>query len=186
MDAVRELIYNGTIADEPGNRKGCVNIGLFDKVEVNQYIFPVLHAEIGLGNFLLELFFEWVDFKIEEMSEEEREKKNDFEVVVSEMEATMKRVDKWDVRNSCELNTLKVDVGKYINYRGRRHEGTNTFMLPLDERKQIDEHVKRMKNRINVLKKEKANISKDMKLKWRIYNEMKNKLDEYRKTREEG
>jgi hypothetical protein len=93
MDAVRKSIYNGTIADEPENRKGCVDIGLFDEVEVNQYIFPVLHAEIGLGNFLLKLFFEWVDFKIEEVSEEEREKNNHFEVIVSEMEATMKRVD---------------------------------------------------------------------------------------------
>jgi hypothetical protein len=47
-------------------------------------------------------------------------------------------------------------------------------MLPLDKRKQIDKYVKRMKDRINVLKKEKANISEDMKLKRRINNEMKN------------
>jgi hypothetical protein len=32
MDEVRELIFNGTIADEPKNWKGCVDIGLFDEV----------------------------------------------------------------------------------------------------------------------------------------------------------
>jgi hypothetical protein len=40
-----------------------------------------------------------------------------------------------------------------------------------------------MKDRINVLKREKANMNEDVKLKRRIYNEMKNKLDEYRKKR---
>jgi uncharacterized coiled-coil DUF342 family protein len=39
-----------------------------------------------------------------------------------------------------------------------------------------------MKDRINVLKKEKSNISEDIKLKRRIYNEIKNKLDKYRKN----
>jgi hypothetical protein len=29
------------------------------------------------------------------------------------METTMKRVDDWEVRNGYELNTLKVDVGRY-------------------------------------------------------------------------
>jgi hypothetical protein len=58
MDEIRESIYGGTLADKPGNRQGCVEIELFDEIEVSQFIFPVLHAEIGLGNYLLKLFFE--------------------------------------------------------------------------------------------------------------------------------
>jgi hypothetical protein len=50
------------------------------------------------------------------------------------MEVMMKRVDDWDIRHGYELNTLKVDVGRYTKNRGRHHQGTNTFMLPLDKK----------------------------------------------------
>jgi hypothetical protein len=183
MDEIRERIYGGTLADEPGNRRGCVEIGLFDDVEVSQYIFPVLHAEIGLGNYLLKSFFEWVDFKIEEVSEEERNSKNDFEVIMLEMEDAEKRLDEWNIRYGYELNTMRIEMGRYVEYRGRRDAVTNSFLVPLQQRKEIDEIVKTMKDRINVLKKEKSNLNEDVKLKRKIHNSMKVRLEEYRKKR---
>ena len=35
-----------------------------------------MHAEIGIGNYFLNSFFEWIDYRVEEISEEEREKRN--------------------------------------------------------------------------------------------------------------
>jgi hypothetical protein len=57
MDETRESIYGGRVVDKPGYRRGCVDIGLFGDIEVSQYIFPLLHAEIRLGNYLLKFFW---------------------------------------------------------------------------------------------------------------------------------
>jgi hypothetical protein len=75
---------------------------------------------------------EWVDFKIGEVSEEERNSKNDFEVIMLEMEEAQKRVDEWNVRSGYELKTIRIEMGRYIEYRGCRDTVTNGFVLPLD------------------------------------------------------
>ena len=133
MDEVRESIYNGELSNDVNSRRGCVDVPLFDDVEINQFIFPVLHAEIGIGNYLLNLFFEWVDFKIEQVTEEEMKLKNDFEFIVSELEVIEKRMEDWTVHYGYELNTLKVEVSRCTKYRVSRYPETNVFMLSLNE-----------------------------------------------------
>ena len=54
---------------------GVVDIELLDAVDISQYIYPILHAEIGLGNYFLNSFFDWVDYRIENTTYDEREKK---------------------------------------------------------------------------------------------------------------
>ena len=91
MDNVRKRIENGDIEDNPSNRKGCVSVPLFNNIGIENYIFPVLHCEIGLGNYLLNSFFDWVDFRIEDTTIKEREMKNDFEIIVTEIEELEKK-----------------------------------------------------------------------------------------------
>ena len=62
---------------------------------------------------------------------------------------------------------------------GSRHPDTNAFLLQLDERKEIDDVLKPMKERANLLQVEKTNLKEDMTLRKRIYNDMKKKLDGY-------
>jgi hypothetical protein len=57
MDELRESITNGDQSDTARNRKGCVHIPLFNKLPIDHYVYPILHAEIGLGNYLLNSFF---------------------------------------------------------------------------------------------------------------------------------
>jgi hypothetical protein len=45
------------------------------------------------------------------VSEEERNSKNNFEVVMLEMEDTEKRLDKWNIRYGYELNTMRIQMG---------------------------------------------------------------------------
>ena len=51
MSSVRESIAAGDIEKMAENIKGCVNIELFDCIPIDQIIFPILHCEIGLGNY---------------------------------------------------------------------------------------------------------------------------------------
>jgi len=44
---------------------------LFDSVPIRNYIVPVLHLAIGIENILVDAIFEWVEQRIEQLSEEE-------------------------------------------------------------------------------------------------------------------
>ena len=57
MEEVREAVNTGVVKDTAQNRKGCVEVLLFDAIPVDQYIPPVLHCQIGMGNAFLNSFF---------------------------------------------------------------------------------------------------------------------------------
>jgi hypothetical protein len=48
-----------------------VDYPIWDFIDVSDYIYPVLHGEIGLANALLESFYDFLDEKVEVLSEEE-------------------------------------------------------------------------------------------------------------------
>jgi hypothetical protein len=50
-------------------KKGVVRPRLLRAIEPSNYIVPVLHLEIGLGNYFLNSFFKWVDYQIEMRTE---------------------------------------------------------------------------------------------------------------------
>ena len=45
-------------------RMGVVEDPLFNHVEISNYIFPVLHVSIGLGNYAIAKYFYFVDATI--------------------------------------------------------------------------------------------------------------------------
>jgi len=53
------------------NLKGCTQKPLFDAVPISNYIAPVLHLVIGIGNILVDSIFEWVEQRVEQLTEEE-------------------------------------------------------------------------------------------------------------------
>ena len=57
MKQLRLQIESGGIVDNPANRKGVVEEPLIDAIPIDNIIFSLLHAEIGVGNKLLESFF---------------------------------------------------------------------------------------------------------------------------------
>ena len=78
MSNVREKIYNGELVDVSQNPKGCVDIPLLDSIPVKDYIFPILNAEIGLGNYILNSFLTWMDYRIEMVSNEGTQKRYEY------------------------------------------------------------------------------------------------------------
>ena len=49
---------------------------LFDSIPIENYIFSLLHAEIGIGNKIIESFYRWISKYIEPLSNEEIEMTN--------------------------------------------------------------------------------------------------------------
>ena len=51
---------------------GVVDFPLWEFIEVINYVYPVLHGEIGLINLALDSFYDILDDNVEVMSEEEK------------------------------------------------------------------------------------------------------------------
>ena len=49
---------------------------LFDSIPIENYIFSLSHAEIGIGNKIIESFYRWISKYIELLSNEEIEMTN--------------------------------------------------------------------------------------------------------------
>ena len=64
-------------------KKGCVLPMLFDTIPIENYIFSLLHAEIGIENKIISSFYTWITTYIEPLPVEEIEMTNkliDFQI----------------------------------------------------------------------------------------------------------
>ena len=89
LESMRDLgekIITNEVSVSSQNRKGVADVELLPTVEIQQYIYPILHAEIGLGNYILNSFFAWVDYRIENITEEEMDKKQLTRGLLAELE----------------------------------------------------------------------------------------------------
>ena len=67
----------------PYEKRACVLSILFDTILIENYIFSLLYAEIGIGNKIISSFNTWITTYIEQLSVEEIEMTNtliDFQI----------------------------------------------------------------------------------------------------------
>ena len=60
-----------------------MDIPLFGCIDKSQYIVPILYCEIGLGNYMMKLFFNWVNLRVEMVTNVEIEKRNKYDRCMS-------------------------------------------------------------------------------------------------------
>ena len=60
----------------PYEKKGCVLPMLFDTITIENYIFSLLHAEIGIEKKIISSFYKWITTYIEPLPVEEIEMTN--------------------------------------------------------------------------------------------------------------
>ena len=68
--------------NKPSVKKGVVQEPLIDAIPIQNIIFSLLYAEIGVGNKLLDSFFEWVDYRVESLSIEEMDARDKYQSVI--------------------------------------------------------------------------------------------------------
>ena len=179
MRDLREKILTNEIEATAQNRKGVVDVELLPSISIQQYIYPILHAEIGLGNYILNSFFTWVDYRIEDISEEEINKKELMIGIIEDLREMEERVSEFDKQ---ELTDLKIERVQMKEVRGFRN-ADGTWANTLVERKEIDLLVKELNVSIKVLEKEWKEINANLKLKRQVYMTVKAELDKYRAKR---
>lgn len=85
---------------------------MFDFIEIYHYLFPVLHAEIGLVNNIMDALWEWIDERVELISEEERSIRNLRIVTELQWEWDRKELDDFMEEKYLELANYKKERRK--------------------------------------------------------------------------
>jgi hypothetical protein len=108
MCNVRDNVAVGNISNDPENIKGCTELPLFDSVAVENYIVPVLHLLIGVGNNLLESLLEWVSERIEKLTHCEVLHRNAVIYAEARYQKYKKDYDTWIQNEGIMLTDLQV------------------------------------------------------------------------------
>jgi hypothetical protein len=127
---------------EPSQVCGVKSYPIWDFVEVEDYIFPVLHAEIGLSNLALSGFLDFVDDRVEVISDEEKTARNNLVIAdVAFGKATEAKQDFVgnDGINLAFFRSERVNVNKALR-RNRITEHERNSLL--EDRDSIGERIK--------------------------------------------
>jgi len=76
---------------------------VWDFIEPLHYIFPELHAEIGLVNNVLDKFFDWVEDHVEVASAEEKLCHNKMIIFDTELTKAADKLERWKTLHGMEL-----------------------------------------------------------------------------------
>ena len=147
-----------------------VDLPLFSIVQPSQYVFPILHTEIGLGNSLLKSFFKWVDYRVEQVSEEEIGLRNELATATREYDNYMMTDwEEWLMNGAVELADIEMEKNTYVMMEKERWEGSREFRYTVEERAALREH-----------KKECNLLIKDLKVRKKVcvdrVNELKSRM----------
>ena len=146
-----QLVNTKMTANE---KRGFIRPLLFDAVPIENYIFSLLHAEIGVGNKILENYFSWVTERMEIMSKEEVILTNCLINYKIDLKKNQQVYDEWINNNSSALATLRMKrTGLIIDINER--DDNNKFKRSLKERKELGVVKDNIANEINIFANEK-------------------------------
>jgi hypothetical protein len=110
LDAMQQLRQNlslGNIPNDAETIKGCTEPPLFNAVPVENYIVPVLHLLIGVGNNLLESLLEWVSERVEKLTHREVVHRNAIIYLEARNQKFKKDYDTWIQNEGITLTDLQ-------------------------------------------------------------------------------
>ena len=160
----------GDLPNTPANRKGCTSKPLFDAIPIQNYVCPVLHIGIGIGNKILSSTLDWVDKRVEPISEEEEKARGEFYEGEIDKDILINQFSTWTDTMGVDLATKQEEYSNLQAWRAERDEMTQKFVRTVIERKEIDATMKQWKGEIKLLEEsrdfEKLMISNHKKLQW--------------------
>jgi len=62
---IRENVAENGMTEIPEKIKGCMDKPLFNSVPICNFVIPILHIIIVIGNTLVDCIFEWIEERIE-------------------------------------------------------------------------------------------------------------------------
>ena len=84
--------------------RGVVDFPLWEFIEVINYVYPVLHREIGLVNHAQDAFYYMLDDNIELMSDEEKIIRNTTILADAAFETSREKMEEWKITSTVDLS----------------------------------------------------------------------------------
>jgi hypothetical protein len=74
---------------------GCTKVPLIDAVPIENYILSILHIIIGVGNSLLNVFHEWIEWRVEKLTQGEVTHRNTVAYAEVKVRCEKEKFEKW-------------------------------------------------------------------------------------------
>jgi hypothetical protein len=98
IDKIQQIRHNVEVCgmrDDPSNIMGCIKTPLIDAVPIENFILSVLHIIIGIGNTLVVAFYEWIEWRVEKLSQQEVIHRNTVVYAELKLEQEKESYDSW-------------------------------------------------------------------------------------------
>ena len=139
---------------------------LIDCIEMNLYVFPVLHVIIGLGNKVVKFFFHWANQRVEMIPEEEMRAHKAWLQSIHAMEKEKEDLNKWLCHNSLDLANLLQNMKLARELKDSRVEDTTgPYKYTQEEQREMKTAIDGWTVTINELQKECDGLSAIVSLK---------------------
>jgi hypothetical protein len=103
LKAHKLQVAEGTL-ETPTEIRGVVDFPLWEFIEVINYVYPVLHGEIGLVNHALDAFHDILDDNVEVMSDEEKFIRNTTILADAAFETSREKMEEWKATSTVDLS----------------------------------------------------------------------------------
>jgi hypothetical protein len=100
---------------------GIVNNPVWDFIEPQNHIFTELHTEIGLVNNVLDIFYTFINGRVEALTTEELTSRNAYIVADVSLAVSLQKLKDWkeDSRPQLEFHQLKrIHISQELHKRG--------------------------------------------------------------------
>jgi len=125
---IRRNVEENNLCEVPENIKGCTAKPLFDAVPVCNYILSILHIIIGIGNSLVDGLFEWVEERIEKLTDPEIQARNSVLFAEVQYERLKEDYGHWLENDGLDLVDKQLNKS-FLNDCFREKVGTVTVIL---------------------------------------------------------
>ena len=101
---------------------------LFNSIPIGNYIFSLLHAEIDIGNKIIDSFYSWMTKYSEPLPNEEIEISNnliDLQVKQTQKKKLIEQINQQNITKITDLTTEKELIESALKNKG----GTTRFLL---------------------------------------------------------
>jgi hypothetical protein len=98
IEKIYEIHHNVTengMPAIPENGKGCTDKPLFNAIPICNFVIPILHIIIGIGNSLVDCIFEWIEERIEKLTPDQIQAWNSFLFAKVQYDRLKENYDEW-------------------------------------------------------------------------------------------
>ena len=113
------------------DKRGCVLPMLFDSIPIENYIVSLAHAEKGIGNKLIILFYDWITKHVEQLSDVEVGMYNVLISLKIEFNQNKESFEKWTKNNCTTIADLRIEK-KSIDSLLKENNDSNYLLIILN------------------------------------------------------